>query len=598
VDHKTPFSGHGSRNAAEDWRPNILQLKTERLTADKISVIEQLAHKNKAFIIVLQETLKVVAHSDPVKRWDFRKADWKRFCLFTDESVERLPPPDTSNIEMAYQDFCESLLYAGKQCIPRVHRKNSVSCWNKECETLWTDSDRDASSLLSRLVQKKQERWEEAENPIDFSHSSCMTLRTINKLTGRSARSFHQWLILANSIASRLAKNGAHRSGIASPSGWSARSCPAYGRFQHLRVTVSLNSLGGWSLLLPSIAWSQESLRDWTPSTLCFCFEPKYLGVTLDRSYRQHWVISQEAEITHSAPETACWLQLGCWSNNSKNSHPSLGELNCRALRACLMPQCSYPPHRPRHQQRLANCDWMPASYTSGKPSNSRRHQPAELHCSGATLYLARRAMEPGHLLYSALTRPSSAVARRLKSRHPFVSSAQNLISSSDNNIIGAARWTDRQWTAECTHNPTRLRIFIPDTGTPPEWASQEEHGPGYPPPHRCRTFPLLFVEMGYGLLCGLSVWRRRTKRWPCCSPMSNPSTSPWTAWFEGSGRHNNRMAAEHLPRDLLRPSSGLNNSLKRRRRRRTDICAPLPPRYAPAWHSHYLQIACNLSQR
>ena len=46
--------------------------------------------------------------------------------------------------------------------------------------------------------------------------------------------------------------------------------------------------------------------------------------------------------------------------------------------------------------------------------------QPAELHRKGATLSLARRAMEPGHLLHSALTRPSSADARRLKLRHPF----------------------------------------------------------------------------------------------------------------------------------------------------------------------------------
>jgi len=42
--------------------------------------------------------LKVPSHSDPVKRWNFRKADWKRFSLLTAESVERLPPPDTTNI--------------------------------------------------------------------------------------------------------------------------------------------------------------------------------------------------------------------------------------------------------------------------------------------------------------------------------------------------------------------------------------------------------------------------------------------------------------------------------------------------------------------
>jgi len=56
VGDKTPSSRRGSRNTAEDPRPNILQLNTEGLTAYKISAIEQLAYKNQAFIIVLQET--------------------------------------------------------------------------------------------------------------------------------------------------------------------------------------------------------------------------------------------------------------------------------------------------------------------------------------------------------------------------------------------------------------------------------------------------------------------------------------------------------------------------------------------------------------
>jgi len=81
---------------------------------------------------------------------------------------------------------------------------------------------------------------------------------------------------------------------------------------------------------------------------------------------------------------------------------------------------------------------------------------------------------------------------------------------------------------------------------------------PAWPPPHRCRAFPLLFVQMGYGLLCGLWVWRRRTNRRPCCLPVINPSTSSsWTARPDGSGRWNNRMAGQHLPRDLVRPISG-----------------------------------------
>ena len=46
--------------------------------------------------------------------------------------------------------------------------------------------------------------------------------------------------------------------------------------------------------------------------------------------------------------------------------------------------------------------------------------QPAELRCKGATLSLARRAMETGHLLHSTLTCPLSENAQDLKSRHPF----------------------------------------------------------------------------------------------------------------------------------------------------------------------------------
>jgi len=79
--------------------------------------------------------------------------------------------------------------------------------------------------------------------------------------------------------------------------------------------------------------------------------------------------------------------------------------------------------------------------------------------------------------------------------------------------------------------------------------------------------FPLLLVQMGFGLFRHLWVYRRRTNRRSCCPPTSNLSNSPWTAWPDGSVRWDNQMAAQHLPRNLVRPSSGLNNYLKRRRR-------------------------------
>jgi len=77
----------------------------------------------------------------------------------------------------------------------------------------------------------------------------------------------------------------------------------------------------------------------------------------------------------------------------------------------------------------------------------------------------------------------------------------------------------------------------------------------------------------GYGPLCGLWVWRRGTDRWPSCASLSNPSASLWNAWPDGPGWRNNRMAAQHLSRDLLRPSSGLQElaqTMKKKKIRRT----------------------------
>ena len=70
--------------------------------------------------------------------------------------------------------------------------------------------------------------------------------------------------------------------------------------------------------------------------------------------------------------------------------------------------------------------------------------QPPELRRSGATISLGHCAMEPAHLLHSVLTHPSVAAARHLKSGHPFVSAAQQLISVSDIKNIRAVQWADQ----------------------------------------------------------------------------------------------------------------------------------------------------------
>ena len=72
--------------------------------------------------------------------------------------------------------------------------------------------------------------------------------------------------------------------------------------------------------------------------------------------------------------------------------------------------------------------------------------------------------------------------------------------------------------------------------------------GPTQPPPHRCRSFPLLLVQMGYGLLCGL--WRRTNRR-PCRPPLSNSSTPRGLHGLTVLDDETMRQQAQHLPRYL-----------------------------------------------
>jgi len=170
----------------------------------------------------------------------------------------------TATLSFSYE---KSLCYPSSDKGSLISDKSSFILYRSFIRApVGTASDRAPSFLLSRLQQKK-ERWEEAVHSIDFSHSSRKAWRNINKLTGRSGGSTRVCSASAIPSPHKWWRTGHTRLATASSPDSSTNSCPTYGRFHHLRVTVSPNISGRKSLLLPSDAWSQENLRDWTLSS-------------------------------------------------------------------------------------------------------------------------------------------------------------------------------------------------------------------------------------------------------------------------------------------------------------------------------------------
>ena len=92
-----------------------------------------------------------------------------------------------------------------------------ITTYHAECENLHhkflqpsegSDSNGATTVLLLMLDKKRRDRWSEAVQTTDFSHSSRKAWSILNNLTGRSRRSPRHFPVSANAVASQLIKNG------------------------------------------------------------------------------------------------------------------------------------------------------------------------------------------------------------------------------------------------------------------------------------------------------------------------------------------------------------------------------------------------------
>jgi len=146
------------------------------------------------------------------------------------------------------------------------------------------------------------------------------------------------------------------------------------------------------------------------------------------------------------------------------------------ATSPCLVSQRSHLSHWPCHQWRLANCDWMPASYPSWQYSHSRRHPACWSLSQWSHTVSSSRSMEPWHLLHSAITSIKwECTASEIETSVLFP-----LLNNSSVHLITK---TETRWNAERLEGTKRLWIFIPD---PPSWNGTAKNSVQY----RSRNIP------------------------------------------------------------------------------------------------------------
>ena len=51
----------------------------------------------------------------PVKRWNFHKANWSHYIALINKFAKSLLPPDSLDVDVAYQDFCNTIKKAVKR---------------------------------------------------------------------------------------------------------------------------------------------------------------------------------------------------------------------------------------------------------------------------------------------------------------------------------------------------------------------------------------------------------------------------------------------------------------------------------------------------
>ena len=123
-----------------------------------------------------------------VNWWNFHKAKWSD-CIVLTNKFTTLLPPDSLDVDAAYQDFCNIIKKAAKNTIPYRYQNNYIPCWDAKYESLYRTFLQSPLLQLYQAWQEVESQWLKPVWSIDFSQSSWKVWSILNNFTGRSQHS-------------------------------------------------------------------------------------------------------------------------------------------------------------------------------------------------------------------------------------------------------------------------------------------------------------------------------------------------------------------------------------------------------------------------
>ena len=129
-------------------------------------VLEKFPRSQHRPSLITPPRFTMAVPSMPVKQWNFRKAKWSHYIALTNKFAKTLLPPDSLDVDVAYQDFCNTIKKAAKKTIPRGYQNNYIPCWDAECESLYKsflqspqgdDSSLAATALFAKFDRKRRD---------------------------------------------------------------------------------------------------------------------------------------------------------------------------------------------------------------------------------------------------------------------------------------------------------------------------------------------------------------------------------------------------------------------------------------------------------